>query len=865
MIVWRHSNRKPVPQNPVDQEIAFHIAELTENLIAEGLSPGEAHRRAVLEFGGHEQVKQQVREVHISAFVDGLLFNLKAAGRFLRRSPLFSIVVILTLAVGIGANSAVFSAIDGIVLRPLPYPNSNHLVAIYQQDYKSRDANHFVAPVRLEDWNRMNSTFQAISGYYFDDLSETSGSLPEKVTECLVAPRFFEVMGVSPALGREFAPNEEHWGGPRAVLISYRYWQRRFHGDSLALGEKVHVGGFTSTIVGVMPESFQFPNAGVDMWTTSSPDAPFAQRRDATWFTVIGRMKPGVTPHEATADLLTVQTQLGKQFLKPDAELTVQTQALKDVIVGDSRGSLWLLYGSVSLLLLIACSNIAALLLARTTEREHEISIRFSLGATRIGIIGQLLTEVFALALLGSLAGLLLAGTAARGFHLLEKTLPRAEEISLNWQIVAYTLAAAVLTTLLCGLFPALRGTRRTLAQSLAAGSRTQISARGRVQWVLVFMQITLAVTLLIGAGLLLRSFRQLSRVYPGFDPSHVLTFQISGSWGETSDMPKVTQRIDRSLDAIRAMPGVERVATSAMLPGVPALYQIEFKIDGKVDPGHPILADSRYVSAGYFETTRIPILVGEPCRQASKTSDVLVNRAFAEKYMSDASPIGHQLSGATYNDFLPSGMIRGITGNAREEGLNTQPVPTVYSCFSAPTPFPNYLVRAQGDPMAMAETIRRRIHEIDPSRSVYSFAPLQDHLDDASSENRLRTMLLAIFAATAVSLACIGLYGTLSYLGRLRQREVGVRLALGAMRNQIVARFVLQGLRVAVIGCAAGLGLGLWLSRFISSMLYGVSALDPATYGGVICLILLVAACASLMPALRAARVEPVEVLREE
>jgi len=353
--------------------------------------------------------------------------------------------------------------------------------------------------------------------------------------------------------------------------------------------------------------------------------------------------------------------------------------------------------------------------------------------------------------------------------------------------------------------------------------------------------------------------------VYPGFDPSHVLTFQISGSWGETSDMPKVTQRIDRSLDAIRAIPGVKGAATSAMLPGVPALYQIEFKIDGKVDPGHPILADSRYVSAGYFETTRIPILVGEPCRQASKTSDVLVNRAFAEKYMSDASPIGHQLSGATYNDFLPSGMIRGITGNAREEGLNTQPVPTVYSCFSAPTPFPNYLVRAQGDPMAMAETIRRRIHEIDPSRSVYSFAPLQDHLDDASSENRLRTMLLAIFAATAVSLACIGLYGTLSYLGRLRQREVGVRLALGAMRNQIVARFVLQGLRVAVIGCAAGLGLGLWLSRFISSMLYGVSALDPATYGGVICLILLVAACASLMPALRAARVEPVEVLREE
>lgn len=859
------ARRKTAPKDAVDQELAFHIAQLTEGFVAEGMSPEEAHRRAMVEFGGREQVKQTVREVHVSVLAESLLLNLKAALRFLRKSPSFSSVVVLTLALGIGANSAVFSAIDAIILRPLPYPNGNQLVAISQQDLRGRDANHFVAPVRLEDWNRLDSTFQAISGYYFDDLSETSGPLPEKITECLVAPRFLEVMGISPALGREFAPSEEHWGGSSAVLLSYRYWQRRFHGDPSALGQQVHVGSYSSTIIGVMPPSFQFPNADVDMWTVSAPDAPFAQRRDATWFTVIGRMKPGVTLHEATADMLTVQSRLGKQFPKPDADLTVRTQALKDVIVGDSRSSLWLLYGSVTLLLLIACSNIAALLLARTTEREHEVSIRFSLGASRFAIVGQLLSEVFALAFIGSLAGLLVAAASARGFHLLSKTLPRAEEISLNWRIAAYTLVAAVATTLLCGLFPALRGTRRTLAQSLASGGRTQVSTRGTIQWLLVGMQITLAVTLLIGAGLLLRSFQQLARVYPGFDPSHVLAFQISGSWGETVDMPKMVQRIDRSLDTLRAIPSVEAASTAAQLPGVPSLYQIEFKIDGKIEPGHPILADSRYVSAGYFKTMQIPLLAGEPCRQTSATSDVIVNRAFAKKYMSGASPIGHQLGAATYNDFQPNGVIRGIAGNAREEGLNTQPVPTVYSCFSAPTPFPNYLVRTAGDPMAMAETIRRKIHEIDPARSVYSFAPLQDHLDDASSENRLRTMLLAIFAATAVSLACIGLYGTLSYLGRLRQREVGVRLALGAMRNQIVARFLFQGLRVAALGCAAGLALGIWLSHFIASMLYGVSALDPATYAGVICLILLVAASASLLPAIRASRVEPVEVLREE
>jgi putative ABC transport system permease protein len=313
-----------------------------------------------------------------------------------------------------------------------------------------------------------------------------------------------------------------------------------------------------------------------------------------------------------------VQSQLGKQFPKPDAELTIQTQPLKDVIVGDTRSSLWLLYGSVSLLLLIACSNIAALLLARTTEREHEVSIRFSLGASRKSIVAQLLTETFALALLGSLAGLLIAYSASRGFHLLAKTLPRAEEIALNWRIVAYTLAAALMTTFLCGLFPALRGTRRTLARSLAAGSRTQISARGTLQWMLVGMQITMAVTLLIGAGLLLRSFQQLSRVYPGFDPSHVLTFQVSGSWGETTEMKNLVQRVNRTLDSLRAIPGVEAASTAAMLPGVPSLYQVEFKLDGRVQPGHPMLADNRYVSSGYFETMHIPLLAGGGCRQAS-------------------------------------------------------------------------------------------------------------------------------------------------------------------------------------------------------------------------------------------------------
>ncbi len=857
--------RRPSPDPEFDREIAFHIEQLTQDGIALGLSPQEARRRAILEFGGREQVRQQIREVHTSQLLETFAFNCRAAMRFLRRSPSFSAAVILTLALGIGANSAVFSAIDAVVLRPLPYPDGDQLLQIDQHDVSNRDANRFAAATRLEDWSRMNSTFSAVSGYYTDDLSEISGSLPEKLTMSLVAPRFLEVLRIDPLLGRDFAREEEHFGGPNAVILSYRLWQRRFHGDPEVLRQKLRFGQNSYSIVGVMPPTFAFPNRDVDLWAPSPLDAPYAQRRDSTWFSVIGRMKAGVTLAQAQADLATVQARLGKQFPKPDADLRVQTTPLKETIVGNVRDSLWLLYGSVTLLLLIACSNIAALLLARTADREHEISIRFSLGASRRAIIGQLLTEVFFLALLGSLFGLAIAAGAARGFHLLANTLPRATEISLSWTIVLYSLLCALATTLLCGLVPALRGTRRGLAHFLAQGGRTQASGRHPMQWFLVGLQVTLAVTLLTGAGLLLRSLQQLNRVSPGFDPSRVLTFQISGSWRETADMPALNRRIDRTLDAIRAIPGIEDAATADSVPGTLFAYPIEFKLDGSLDPNRKILGNSRWVSQGYFNTLAIPLLQGEACKEGRPSTDLLVNRSFVDRYLGGSPALGHQIAAAAGNDLAAGGQVRGVVADAREEGINLAPTPTVYTCISAPDPFPNMLVRTHGDPMAMAETIRRSIYQLDPGRSVYAIMPLQDHLDEVSAGNRLRTILLALFAATAVTLACIGLYGTLNYLGRMRRREVGVRLALGAARGRIVSLFLIQGLRVTVVGCIAGLALSLATGRVVAGMLYGISPLDFATYAGVLVLILLVATTASFLPAWRAARVEPVQVLREE
>lgn len=865
MALWKNPFRRLGSDSALDREIAFHVEELTKANLSQGMSPAEARRQALIAFGGPEQIRQQLRQVHSSRLLNGVVFNGKSALRFLKRSPSFSAAIILILALGIGLNSAVFSAMDAVILRPLPYPEADRLLVIHQQDLKNRDANHFVAPVRVEDWNRLNSTFASISGYYTDDLSEISGPLPEKVTEALVAPRFLRVLGVSPRLGRDFTAEEEKFGGPDAVLISYRFWQLRFHGDPNVLNRQLHVGEFAYSIVGVMPASFTFPNPDVDMWAPSPPDAPYAQRRDATWFTVLGRMKPATTLAEAEADLQTVQHQLGTQFPKPDRDLMVETTPLKETVVSGIRDSFWLLYGSVCLLLLIACTNIAALLLARTRDREHEISVRFSLGASRGAIILQLLSEVLALAMAGSLVGLGVAAAATHGFHLLSREVPRAEEISLNWRIVVYSLACAVATTVLCGLLPALRGTRKQLAHSLAQTSRTQVATRNPVQWVLVGVQVMLAVTLLTGAGLLLRSLKELGRVSPGFEAAHVLTFQITGSWGETTDMAKVLQRIDRTLDGLRQLPGVESTATAAMLPGIPALYQMEYKIDGKVDENRKILADSRYVSVGYFGTMRIPLLLGEACEEKPNRTDVLVNRSFRDRYFGDSSPVGHNIKAATYNDFMVEGTIRGVVADAREEGLNTPPVPTVYSCFSAPTPFPNYLVRTRGNPAAMADAVRKRIHELEPARSVYGMMPLADHLDEASLENRLRTIVLTLFAASAVFLACIGIYGTINYLARSRQREVGVRLALGALRHQVIARFLLEGVRVTLLGWAAGFVLSLEAGRLLKSMLYGVSALDAETYVGVLFMILIVATLASLLPAWRASRVEPVCVLREE
>ena len=854
----------------LDEEVRGYVEMLAEEKMRNGSDAREARREAKMETGGIEQVKEQTREIRAGHFLETLWQDLRYGARMLRKSPGFTIVAVLTLALGIGANSAVFSAIDAILLRPLPFPESNQLMRLSQYDPKAQTANPFVAPVRLEDWNRMNTVFQSLTGYYTEDDSETSGQIPEKITIAFVAPRFLQVWGVAPEIGHDFAPEDERFGGPPVVLISHRYWIRRFAGNPDALGQKVKIGefgGVGATIIGVMPASFLFPVQDVDVWFPVPVGAPDTLGRDDTWYTVIGRLKRGVTLAEARANLATVQAQLGKQYPKPDAEIAVRIEPLKDTIIGDVGRSFWLLFGAVSLLLLIACTNVAALLLARSSQRRHEISVRYALGGNRWRIFRQLLTETSLLALVGAALGLAIAGAASKIFETLAANLPRVGEIHIDATIVLYTLGCSILVTLLGGFLPALRATREGISGSLAQTSGTQVSTRNRAQSVLVGVQVALAVALLAGASLLIRSFEEIGRVSAGFEPTHILTFHVSGSYGETANMKTLTQRIDRTLDSLRALPGVTNAATSATLPGVPQEYEQQFKvIEGPTDPNRKIMADSRSVSPNYFATMQIPLLEGEACREQTGSVDAMVNRSFANSYFPQSSAVGHHLQvlGPLAN-FLPTAEIRGIVADAREEGLSHAPEPTIYWCFSAPMPDPYYLVRAHGAPLSLAETVRQRLAQLEPDRAVFDVSPLTDHIDESFSENRLRMILLGIFAATAIMLACIGLYGTLSYAVTIRQREIGLRMALGALRGQIARQFLFSGMRICLIGCAAGLCFSIAFAHLLAGMLYGVSPDDGLALSAVIVIMMGVAAIASLVPAIRASRVDPMKALRHE
>ena len=859
-------------QREIDREIAFHLDERTTQLQRDGLSADEARRLARMQFGNLLVQAERTRDVDIALWLDALFRNVRQAARALCRTPGFTVSVVLTLALGIGANTAVFSAIDTILLRALPYPESDRLVRLAEVRRQTQTV--FSTPARIEDWNRLNSTFEAISGYSLYDATDSSRQLPERTRYAGVGPRFLEVLGLAPALGRGLDDKAHRFGTPTTLLVSDRFWRDRLGADPGAPGRAVQAADVTGTVsfevAGVMPPSFVFPDAEVDSWSALKIDAPWmlSRRADFAFMTVIGRLKTGVTIDQARADLAAVQQRLGEQFPDTDRDMTVAVTPLKDVVVGSVGRSLWMLFGAVSVLLLIACTNIATLLLARGAHREQEVAVRYALGASRRAVAGQLLTEATLLAMAGATAGLLVAAGTSAGLRRVAPDLPRLDEIGLDGRILVYTMVMAVVVSLACGAVPALRSSRG--GDSLArSGGGARVAPRHALQWLLVGVQVALSVTLLIGAGLLLRSFERLANVEPGFDASHVLAFRIYAPWSERGD--PVIRRVTATLAEVATLPGIEVVATTTSLSGVPAGGAGPFEINvnaGTAATGPPVTAEYRFVSPSYFSTMRIPIVSGDLCRHPAtgearrSAGQAMVNRAFADRYFAGRSVMGLQV---VPRGFLFPSSVVGIVANAREAAVDREPTPVVYACDIGATPNPWYLVRAAGAPGVLATSVRAKLKEFEPLRAVYELAPLEQHIGRAYSETRLRTMLLALFALTALSLACLGVYGTLSYVVGLKRREVGLRLALGAARFSVLRHFLTQGLRVVGVASLSGLVLAAAFTRLLSGMLFDVSPSDPVTIAGVLGIVLLMAAMAALIPAARAAHARTAQALRTE
>lgn len=793
--------------------------------------------------------------------MERLLRNLRHAVRGLVRTPLLTTTVILTLALTIGASSAVFSLIDDVLLRPLPFPSADRLVYV-QHVNETSSVRIDVPPSRMLDWSERNYSFDAIASFYTEDVTDTTEDRPKSVRKATVTPGFLEVWGIAPAAGRDFIDDDHRFGAAQSILISDRYWHEHFGRDPAAIGQRLRIDLQPYTVVGVMPTDLERVDPDVDVWAPLAVDAPWTVARTNGWFNgAVGRLKRGITLDRAVADLNAIQAGLAIEYPETDGELTIRGVPYKEIVVGAVSGSLWLLFAAVLVLLLIASTNVAALLLARAAQRERDIVVRYSLGASHMAVASYLLAETAVLAVAGAFFGFLVASVIVAAMKAVAVDLPRFDEVSIDAGIFVYTLFSAVAVALICGALPAVKGA--TGVGVLSRWNRTQVSSRHAANWMLVGVQVTLSVMLLTGAGLLLRSWDALSRVDPGFDIEHVLTFRLSGSFSETDDFAAVLQRINSTLDELTALPGIEAAATSFAIPGVLGAVQDEFELaEGTPDIEARIVAETRMVSASYFDTLRIPLLSGERCERTVDSDgymEVLVNRSFADRYFPRSGVIGRVLAGDTQD------RIVGIVGDARELGTNQDAVPTVYECYSAPTPFPWFFVRTTGDPSSVAQTVRARLNELEPLRSVYDMAPLEQRVSRVHMQDRLRTILLTLLSMAAVSLTGLGVYGTLSFMISARRREVGLRMALGAVRGRIVSEFLFHSLRIVGGACIMGVTLSLLFSRSLSGMLFGVTASDPPALLAAVGVVFIVATVAALIPALRASRIDPMRALRDE
>ncbi|HEX8140371.1 MAG TPA: ABC transporter permease [Pyrinomonadaceae bacterium] len=803
--------------------------------------------------------------------------DLRYGFRMLVKRPSFTVVAVLTLAFGIGANTAIFTVVNAALLRPLPYREPDRLVHLWETKQQTQFGQREASYPDYLDWRDHTQAFEGMAGYSRRSFALTGRDAPDRFAGAAVTDGFFRVLGVEPIIGRSFQPGEDQTGAARIVLLGYGLWQRRFGGDPNVVGQSLVLNGTSYTVIGVLPQSFQFAPAGEpEMWVPLSPSPEQMSRRFMHWLNIVARLKPGVTREQAEGELGAVAQSIAQGYPDSHTGTGIRLVPLHEQITGRVKPVLLVLLGAVCFVLLIACANVANLLLARSAARQKEIAIRTALGASRLRLVRQLLTESVLLSVMGGIAGLILAQW---GVELLIAAIPESQLSSMPYlrglgidsKVLLFAMAVSVLTGLVFGLAPALQSSGLSLQESLKEGGRTSgMQVRQGLRGLLVVTEIALALVLLVGAGLMMKSLYRLLAVDPGFATENVLTMRVSLPMTKYPEDGNVIAFHEQLLPRIESLPGVKGAGTVSVLPLLGG-NTTRLLVEGRPapPPGEELEANFREVSTGYFRTMGVPLIAGRNFTERDKVGTpevVLINQTMAHRLFPGENPVGQRLNFASMQ--VKGLEIVGVVGDEKVTGLDSATTPVMYVAFlQDPGRTLNLVVRTTSDPLSVAGAVRSEIGSLDPDLAVFEVRTMEQLIDNAPSTflRRYPAFLIGVFAGVALLLAMVGIYGVISYSVAQRTHEIGVRMALGAQRSDIFKMILGQGLLLTFAGVGCGLVAALILTRFLASLLFGVSTTDPLTYLAVSLPLILSAMLACYMPARKATKVDPMVALRYE
>lgn len=855
------------------EEVSSYVEMLTEAKMKEGMNEPDARRAALVEVGGVEQVKEEVRASRTGFGVETFLMDLRYGMRSLLKKPGFTLTAVIALALGIGANTAIFSVINGVLLRSLPYANPERLVILAERHITSTESKNVVSPGNFRDWADRNSCFEQLAILSNAGGANVTGSgrEPEEIGIQVVTPSFFSVLGVPPLLGRVFSPDEGTRGRNPVMILSHQFWQSRFGGDPEIVGKQpLTLNGTNYEIVGVMPAGFEFLNTNARGWAQTDID-PAVNYRAATgrFMQAFARLKPGVTIQQAQAEMSELAKRLEKEHPDFNGGWSLSLVPLHEAVVGEIKPILIVLLATVAFVLLIACANVANLLLARAAARQREFALRAALGAGRLRLVRQMLTESVLLAVMGGLLGVLLAyWTIAVLIGYAPDNIPRVHEIAVDLRVLAFTFGISLLTGVLFGLIPALQTSRPDLNDALKGGSRASAGGRSRIfRNVFVVAEVSLALVLLIGAGLMIRSFMRLQAVEPGFNPHNLLTMRLGLSSKKYEKPQEVVGFFREAQQRLATLPGVQAVGAINYLPLTGPAGATDFKIVGRPEPspGEAPSTELRVVTPAYFSAMNIPLLKGRMFDEHDgRDSRVLViNETIARRFFPDDDPIGKHLVINWETDEVDE--IVGIVGDSKETALDQEPRPAVYWPHTrAASSKMALIIRASGDALRLSAAAQTEVRALVPDQPI-DVRTMESVVSESIARPRFNTLLLTIFAAVALVLASVGLYGVMNYSATQRTHEVGIRMALGATRADIMRLVVGNGMLLTMIGIGIGVVASIGLTRVMQSFLFGVAATDAVTFIAVSALLIVVALIANYIPARKATRVNPVIALRYE